>query len=146
MTMPDYLLVVDDFEPNRRMVASILRVLGHDTAEAEDGRAAIAAMADGRPSLVLLDIAMPGLSGWDVLSWMRRDPRCFDVPVVTMTGYDDPATAANSWTLGCTFHLIKPFGYEMLSLVVNRVLGGIIEEPSDAPSSALGGVPGVERS
>lgn len=126
-----YVLVVDDYEPIRNFVTSVLRREGHSVLVAESGDAAVQIMTQSTPSLVLLDIGLPGLSGWDVLRWMRRQPTHADVPVIVMTGREDGPSITLSWRLGCTCYLTKPFTCRELTLVASRVLGGTQDEDTN---------------
>jgi DNA-binding response OmpR family regulator len=83
-------LVVDDDEAVRIVVEAVLRADGHDVATAGDGEAALGLLGDDPlPSLVLLDLMLPRLSGWEILEAMARRPHLADVPVLVLTGFDD---------------------------------------------------------
>ena len=83
-------LVVDDDEAVRIVVEAVLRADGHDVATAGDGETALGLLRnEPAPSVVLLDLMMPRLSGWDVLEAMAHRPQLADVPVLVLTGYDD---------------------------------------------------------
>ncbi len=83
-------LVVDDDEAVRIVVETVLRADGHDVATAGDGETALGLLGDSpAPSLVLLDLMMPRLSGWDLLEAMAHRPQLSEVPVLVLTGYDD---------------------------------------------------------
>jgi CheY-like chemotaxis protein len=85
-------LVVDDDEAVRIVVEAVLRADGHDVATVGDGESALGLLGQAPPpSLVLLDLMMPHLSGWDVLEAMAHRPQLADVPVLVLTGYDDVA-------------------------------------------------------
>jgi two-component system LytT family response regulator len=110
-------LIVDDEPPARRLIATLL----HDEAEVEvvgecaDGRGAVAAVERLRPDLMFLDIQMPGLNGFDVLSElpMERWPL-----VVFVTAYDQYAVRA--FEAHALDYLLKPFEYGRLSQAVQR--------------------------
>lgn len=83
-------LVVDDDEAVRVVLEAVLRADGHDVSMADDGEAALGLLGDRPlPSLVLLDLMMPRLSGWEVLEAMAHRPQLAGVPVLVLTGYDD---------------------------------------------------------
>lgn len=85
-------LVVDDDEAVRIVVEAVLRADGHDVASVGDGQEALGLLGQKpAPSLVLLDLMMPHLSGWEVLEAMAHRPQLADVPVLVLTGYDDVA-------------------------------------------------------
>lgn len=84
------ILIVDDNEDVRRILALRLALAGYEVADAADGRAGLAALRAGRWDLVLLDLAMPELDGFDVLSALRGEAPSAP-PVVVITQYDDDA-------------------------------------------------------
>lgn len=124
--MSDCILVVDDESPIRQIMAGFLSEAGYSVIQAEDGGTAMAAVASHEPALVLLDVGMPGLTGWDVLGWMRRRVAHAGIPVIMMSGRDDDASKAISWNLGCAWFLAKPFSQESLTFIVRSVLAAHI--------------------
>jgi len=120
--MDQNILVVDDYEPVRELLQGCLTHVGYRVTSASDGRSALRAITDIRPDLVLLDVRMPDVSGWDVLSLVRKSPRHQDLPVVMLTGIADDASQAYGWQLGCTCYLTKPIDLEDLLLMVRQVL------------------------
>jgi CheY-like chemotaxis protein len=101
-------LVVDDNRPSRELIVDILRPLGLEVAEAQDGAAALAAARDMRPDLVLLDLAMPGMDGFAVLNELRRDPGCATTPVVAVTANAMPGERSKALLAGFSDFLTKP--------------------------------------
>jgi CheY-like chemotaxis protein len=100
-------LVVDDHEDIRRMFARLVRSLGHDAATAADGEEAVVAATDERPGLVILDLMMPGINGFDVLRSLRSDPRTRDVPVVVYSALSDPEFVEQALSLGANDYWVK---------------------------------------
>lgn len=115
-------LVVDDCAPVRECLLMILGLSGYEAIGAEDGKTALAVMRQRRPGMVLLDLMMPGLSGWDVLHEMRQMPSTTDVPVVTLTGLSDMETENRSRREGAVHHLAKPVAPDELLAVVDTTL------------------------
>lgn len=101
------ILVVDDVEQNRVVVGALVETLGYDVESARDGLEALAKLADGF-DLVLLDVMMPGLSGFDVLRRMRRDPRWQDLPVIMVTALDSRADRVQAVSAGASDFIAKP--------------------------------------
>jgi threonine synthase len=81
-------LVVDDDGETRQLMRRTLEGKGFTVAEASDGRQALAMARERRPSLVLLDLLMPVMDGFDTLTHLREDPRTADLPVVVLTAKD----------------------------------------------------------
>jgi len=84
----DEVLVVDDDEALRAVAAEALQSDGFAVQTAADAVEALERMQEHRPSLVLLDLMMPGLTGWQMLDAMQQTPALRDVPVVILTGFD----------------------------------------------------------
>jgi CheY-like chemotaxis protein len=104
-------LVVDDDASLCRFIADALEPEGYSTVRAGDGRRALAAVEDANPDLILLDVNMPGIDGWNVLSELRAKagPHC---PIVVMTGqYEGQDRALQSGAQG---YLAKPFDLDDL--------------------------------
>jgi CheY-like chemotaxis protein len=85
---PALILVVDDDEAMRTAITETLRSEVYDAVCARNGFEALEEMERRRPDLLLLDLIMPGMTGWDVLAVMARRPRITRVPVVVLTGLD----------------------------------------------------------
>jgi len=114
------ILVVEDEEEIQVLVGRILRSVGHEVASARDGQEALERMAEERPDLVILDLFMPRMDGWEVLSRMRthEDPP----PVVLLTGRTDYETFARGVREGAVAHVVKPFRFQELIATCQRVL------------------------
>jgi CheY-like chemotaxis protein len=100
-------LVVDDHEDIRRMLGRLVRACGHEPALAADGEEAIASATEQRPGLVILDLMMPGINGFDVLRSLRADPRTRDVPVVIFSALNDPEFVEQALGLGANDYWAK---------------------------------------
>jgi DNA-binding response OmpR family regulator len=124
------ILIADDNQQIRMLIKAALRSLEHELIEAEDGEKAIELAIERVPDLVLLDVTMPNLDGWEVLHFMRSRPETANVPVMMLT------TAAQVWDLkhgeelGCNDYLTKPFEPKELRAHVERMLGGGSTETS----------------
>ena len=115
------ILVVDD-DPNiRKMIIAALRREGYDFAEAPNGREALDIMRAQHPSVVVLDLMMPIVSGWEVLQERANDPEIRDIPVIIVSASRSPeiATAVDKGI--CAF-LPKPFDISTLSALVRSCL------------------------
>jgi len=101
-------LVVDDNVDVCESLAMVLQALGHDTRLAQDGASALKAALDYRPDVVLLDIGLPILDGFQVAKWMRQEPALKDVVLVALTGYGQESDLQLSREAGFNHHLVKP--------------------------------------
>jgi putative two-component system response regulator len=105
---PD-VLVVDDDEGVAALLARILAAEGCRTRHAPDGRAAFARLAEALPDLVLLDLDMPHLGGFEVCRRLKSDPTTRLLPVVILTGRDPNDARLRAWDLGADDFITKPF-------------------------------------
>jgi CheY-like chemotaxis protein len=104
------ILVVEDEPENRLFIGLMLRTEGYEVIEAEDGQSALALLQrDPLPDLILLDVMMPGLNGWEVFQRLRADSRTIDVPVVMLTALAQRADVERAVQLGVDGYLTKPF-------------------------------------
>lgn len=101
-------LIVDDETANRELLEAILSAEGYAVVSAPDGQTGIARFHDDRPDAVLLDVNMPGLSGFDVCRTIKQDPNTRLTPVVLVTGYSDIASRLEGIQAGADDFLTKP--------------------------------------
>jgi CheY-like chemotaxis protein/HPt (histidine-containing phosphotransfer) domain-containing protein len=120
-----YLLVVDDEATNRLLIAHHLRVAGYRVREASDGEEALAAVRQRPPALVLLDVVMPGASGFEVCQRLKQSPATAAIPVVLLTALDRNADRAIGMQAGADDFVTKPVSRaELLSRVSLLVASG----------------------
>ncbi len=115
------ILVVDDNRDVTESVALLLRALGHDVRTAHDGPTALEAALDYRPEVVLLDIGLPGLDGFEVAKRMRRQPALKNTVLVAMTGYGQEADRQRSREAGFDHHLVKPADFGKIQQILATV-------------------------
>lgn len=114
-------LVVDD-DPNiRRMIVAALRRDGYDFLEAPNGKEALDVMRETHPNVVVLDLMMPVLSGWDVLRERASDPALRTIPVIIISANRDPEVATAVAQGICAF-LPKPFDIGALAALVRSCI------------------------
>ena len=108
--MSHRVLVVEDEPENRLFIGLMLRTEGYEVLEAEDGHAALEMLAAGAlPELILLDVMMPGLNGWQVFQRLRDNPRLAGIPVVMLTALAQRSDVERAVQLGVDGYLTKPF-------------------------------------
>jgi two-component system sensor histidine kinase/response regulator len=116
------LVVIDDDQPFRETMQDILSTEGYEVRGAADGPAGLALVREWKPDLVLCDLHMEGLSGYDVLRTLRRDSLTASVPVVFLTGDRADATQRQTMELGADDFLTKPFKHaELLRTIQARL-------------------------
>lgn len=106
-----FIMVVDDEEEIRKLVSRTLTLEGFDVATASDGISALALMKERKPDLVVLDIIMPGLDGFQVLEHMRKTS---DVPVLILTGKCETNSLQQTLAAGADDYVKKPFSTRVL--------------------------------
>jgi two-component system OmpR family response regulator len=117
---PARLLVVDDEESLVHLLHDALRFAGYEVTMARTGREALERTREGSPDLIVLDVMLPDLDGFEVCRRLRRDGN--DVPVVFLTARDDPEGLRTGYTGGGDDYLTKPFSLEELRFRIEAVL------------------------
>jgi CheY-like chemotaxis protein len=111
-------LGVDDNVDAARTLQVLLQELGHDVDVAHDGQAALAAVREQRPELVLLDLSMPGMDGLEVARRLRQQPGLNGMRVAALTGFGQEADRRRSREAGIDEHLVKPLSPDDLRRVL----------------------------
>ncbi|MDQ3292994.1 MAG: response regulator transcription factor [Actinomycetota bacterium] len=112
-------LVVDDDQLVRRLVARVMREEGYDVVEAVDVLSAMDRLAESAVELVLLDITLPGLSGLELLTHIRKSS---DVPIILLTGLGDEGDRIRGLKVGADDYIVKPFSVGELAARVESML------------------------
>jgi two-component system phosphate regulon response regulator PhoB len=120
--LPARILVVEDERDIAALVAYHLTKDGYRVRTAEGGVEALEAVSAERPDLILLDLMLPGFSGYEVLSDLRRRPELNEIPVIVLTARRDEADRVRGLELGADDYVTKPFSPRELVLRVGAVL------------------------
>jgi CheY-like chemotaxis protein len=119
--MPKKIMVVDDNKDIRISVHQILEICGYEVIEAEDGMNCLKQLEQGHPDLVILDIMMPGMSGWDVAARIKQNEKWNSIPIVFLTAKGDDMSMGLGG-LASEEYIVKPFDVNQLIECVNRIL------------------------
>ena len=128
-TMPDVaaslrrVLIVDDERKNRQLIEVMLGEDGYQLLTASCGEDALAMIALSAPDLVLLDVMMPGMDGYQVAARIKADPATAHIPVVILTALGDRNSMAHGLSAGAVQYLTKPVTRAELSACVRALLG-----------------------
>lgn len=114
-------LAVDDHVDAVQNLALLLEIAGHEVQLAYDGPSALEAAQAMRPDVMLLDIGLPGLTGYEVAQRIRQQPALKDVVLVALTGYGREADRKRSKSAGFDYHLVKPAGFGEVEEILARV-------------------------
>jgi len=129
---PRTVLVVDDHGPLRALCRSGLEDAGFRVLEARDGDEALATVHAEHPDAILLDIMMPGLSGWEVTSALLADRSTDHIPIIFISARRELSDRIRAFELGAHAYLTKPFDPAVLAETVATVLGQIERGERDA--------------
>lgn len=113
-------LVIDDNQTAADTVVKMLALLNVEAHAAYGPRAAMLFVKDRTPDIVFLDINMPGVDGFEVMSYLRRFPKMEDIPIVFVTSDDQPETAGKVRKTGALLVIIKPATVESLELALRK--------------------------
>ena len=113
-TNPLRILIVDDDLVVRTLAAQALRDVGFTVEEVDSGRKALASIDRLPPELVILDVEMPGLDGFDTCTAIRGRDAAREIPVLMATGHTDPTTIERTFDVGATDFISKPFDWQIL--------------------------------
>jgi len=120
--MPGKILVVDDVATNRIILKAKLAIACYDVIQAADGEAALELARTERPDLILLDLSMPGMSGFDVLAALKAEHRTAHIPVVVVTSHSDRRSRIAALQAGAEDFLTKPVDDMILAARVRSLL------------------------
>ncbi len=101
-------LVIDDDEGFRQVIMKFLCKQGFEGAAASDGKTGVELAAETLPDLIVCDLNMPGMDGYEVLAALRRDPKLADIPLIFLTGQSQPSQVRQGMSLGADDYLTKP--------------------------------------
>ncbi|MBN1384345.1 MAG: response regulator [Elusimicrobia bacterium] len=120
--MAKRILVADD-EPDIVIVLKrYLELDGYEITVGHDGKNALSKLADGKFDLLILDVMMPEMNGWEVCKKIKGDPKTKDIPVIILTAKSQNTDALMSFECGADEYVTKPFDYPELSQIIKRLL------------------------
>ncbi len=120
--MPQSILVIDDSEDIHLLLRARLKDEDVEILDASDGSAGIEAARRLRPDLILLDVEMPGLGGFEVCRALKNDPVTTPIPIIFLTGVSDPGDRVKGLELGAVDYVTKPFDFSELRARVRAAL------------------------
>jgi len=119
------ILVVDDYQDAREMYAEYLQFSGFRVAEARNGNEAVAQAFSLRPDLILMDLSLPGMDGWEATRLLKADDRTKHIPVVALTGHALAGASEGAKRAGCDSFVTKPCLPDNLVVEVRRMLSAV---------------------
>ena len=116
------ILAVDDNADVRLALKTIIEDAGHEFKQSDDGEGIVELAVSVSPDLILLDVMMPIVSGFDALATLKADPRTVQIPVIMVTAKGQPDDVALARSLGALEYIIKPWGEGDVELIVDWAL------------------------
>ena len=130
MIMPKKILAVDDERHIVRLVQINLVKEGYTVVTATNGREAIEKAREDKPDLIVMDVMMPEMDGFEALEKIKADPELMAIPVIMLTAKAQDADVFSGWQKGADLYLTKPFNPSELLTFVKRIFSSQDEAPS----------------
>jgi len=115
------ILVVDDDAMNREVMEALLETEGYQVLTARNGKIALQIASDKHPNLILLDVRMPDISGYDVCKKLKSDATTADITIIIISGLDGPEERRRSKEAGADMFMPRPFGGETFLEEIRRI-------------------------
>ena len=120
--MSKRILVVEDQDDNRRIIRDLLTSVGYQMIEAVDGEAGVRLAGDHRPDLILMDIQLPVLDGYEATRRIKTDPDLRSIPIIVVTSYALSGDDQKAMAAGCDAYIAKPFSPRELLVTIRKFL------------------------
>lgn len=116
------ILIVDDAPENLRTLTRILRETNYHVTTANSGEEALEIIRSNRPDLILLDVKMPGIDGFEVCKRVKADSQTISIPIIFISALDQIEDKKKGFELGASDYILKPFQDEEVILRINNIL------------------------
>ena len=120
--MSKRILVVEDQDDNRRILRDLLTSAGYEMVEAVTGKEGVAMAQTHRPDLILMDIQLPELDGYEATRRIKADPALQPIPIIAVTSYALSGDDATAYEAGCNDYVTKPFSPRQLLAKIRELL------------------------
>src|SRR2546422_9617549 len=120
--MAKRILVAEDEPDNRGIVVKVLTLEGYQTLEAADGRSALTLARREHPDLIVMDLGMPEMEGWEASRRLKADPQTADIPIIALTAFAPRGDEGRAREAGCDGYLPKPCRPQTIRETVRRFL------------------------
>ena len=120
--MSKTILVVEDQEDNRQILRDLLGNAGYEMLEAENGEEALTAVAKQRPDLILMDIQLPIMDGYEATRRIKADPDTKGIPIIVVTSYALSGDESKARAAGCDAYVTKPYSPRALLAKIKEFL------------------------
>jgi two-component system cell cycle response regulator DivK len=116
------ILVIEDQEDNRQIVRDLVTASGYELIEATTGEEGIEAAARERPDLILMDIQLPGIDGYEVTRRIKANPQLQKIPIIAVTSYALSGDDKKAFAAGCDSYVTKPYSPRLLLAKIKEYL------------------------
>jgi two-component system cell cycle response regulator DivK len=120
--MTKNILVIEDTADNRQILNDLLTAAGYAMLEAEDGESGVALAAEARPDLILMDVQLPNIDGYEATRRIRMNPDTRHIPIIAVTSYALSGEEAKAADAGCDGYVAKPFSPRAVLAMVRGLL------------------------
>ena len=120
--MSKRILVVEDQKDDRQIIRDMLAGTGYAITEAEDGEQALAALAKERPDLILMEIQLPSMDGYEATRRIRTDPALLSIPIIAVTSYAPNEEEQKARAAGCDDFMSKPYSPRLLLAKIRQYI------------------------
>jgi two-component system, cell cycle response regulator DivK len=120
--MKKRILVIEDQEDNRQIVRDLVTASGYELIEATTGEEGIEAAARERPDLILMDIQLPGIDGYEVTRRIKANPQLSKIPIIAVTSYALSGDDKKAFAAGCDGYVTKPYSPRLLLAKIREYL------------------------
>ena len=117
------ILLIEDDELNRDMLSRRLRKRGYEVIGAADGEEGLRLAQAEKPALILMDVSLPGIDGWEATRRLKADPATHPIPVLILTGYATAADRERAIAVDCSDFDVKPIDFARLLSKMESLLG-----------------------
>jgi two-component system cell cycle response regulator DivK len=117
------ILVVEDTEDNRQILRDLLGMAGYDMVEAHNGAEGVEKAAEHKPDLILMDIQMPVMDGYEATRRIKANPDLKSIPVIAVTSYALSGDEQKTRDAGCDDYIAKPYSPRQMLAKVREILG-----------------------
>ena len=120
--MSKRILVIEDQEDNRKIVRDLVTTSGYELIEASTGEEGLELVAKERPDLILMDIQLPGIDGYEVTRRIKANPQLRQIPIIAVTSYALSGDDKKAFAAGCDSYVTKPYSPRLLLAKIREYL------------------------
>ena len=121
--MPKTILVVEDNNLNARLLEDIFNAKGYNVIIAENGEDGLEEVKKNKPDIVLMDIQLPGMSGYELTRILKSDEETSDIPIIAITAYALKGERERAFREGCDEYMSKPINTRVMPMLVEQFIG-----------------------